>query len=174
MILLKAQLGRLLDGDDTLVARDAAGETVEQGRFPAAGAAGDQQVGARPDARLEKPGGFHGERAEADQVSELVGRGGKPANGEHRPIDRNRGQHHRHPGAVRQAGLEHGIAGLKAPADTRDQGVDRGQKLVFVGKSPVGQQDPAFPLNVDGVGSVDHDLGQARIPQKVADRLELG
>ena len=100
VILLEPQFSRLLDAHDPLVARDAAGETVEQRRLPAAGAARDEYVRAGPDTRLKKRGGFHRQGAEADQVTDLVWRRGKPADGHHRSIDRDRRQHHRHTGAI--------------------------------------------------------------------------
>ena len=50
--LLQLQFGRVFDGDDALLARDEAGERVEQGGFAGAGSARDDDVQARLHARL--------------------------------------------------------------------------------------------------------------------------
>ena len=68
--LLKLQLGRVLAGDDTLVAVDEVGQAVEQGCLAGAGAAGDDDVAAHPAHDLQDLGAVVRDSAEADELIE--------------------------------------------------------------------------------------------------------
>ena len=68
VLLAELELGRVLDGHDPLVVRDERREDVEHRRLAGAGAAGDEDVQARFDARLEELEHLGRRGAEADQV----------------------------------------------------------------------------------------------------------
>ena len=53
VFLLKFQLRRIFDGDDTLGYRDVIRQTIEQRGFAGTGAAGDQDIQARLNARFQ-------------------------------------------------------------------------------------------------------------------------
>ena len=173
VVLLQLQLGRLLDGDDALVPGDAGRQGVEQGRLAAARAAGDQQVRANLDAGPQERGRLDGQAAEPDQVVEPEGARRELADGEHRSVDRDRREHDGEPGAVWQANFQDRIAGVEPAAGGRDQRFDGGHEVVFVSELPVRHKDPTVALDVDRVGPVDHDLGQAGVAEQRQDRLEV-
>ena len=85
----QAELGRVFDGHDALVARQARREAVQQRGLAAARAAGDEHVATRRD-RLTQEIGDVG-RAE---VFELEGACAEAADREARTVDRHR-RHHR-------------------------------------------------------------------------------
>ena len=66
------QFEDLLDGDDPLARRDRRAQRVQQRGLAGLGSAGDQDVQARRDARLEEPRRLLGQRADRDQLVQRV------------------------------------------------------------------------------------------------------
>ena len=70
MRLLQLQFGRVLAGDDALVAVDIVGQAVEQRRLAGAGTAGDDDVAADAADDLQHLGAFGRDGAELDELVE--------------------------------------------------------------------------------------------------------
>ena len=87
VLLPELQLRRIFNGHDPLVVGDEGGQHVEKGRFPGAGASGDQDVEPRlhaPHQQLQHGGG---ERAVADQVLSRQGVLAEFPDGQMRAVD---------------------------------------------------------------------------------------
>ena len=84
VVLVELELLGVLDGDDALVGGDERRQHVEGRRLAGAGAAGDDHVEAADHAGLQEAGRVGVERAEPDQVVDLVRVLGELPDGEER------------------------------------------------------------------------------------------
>ena len=100
VLLLQRQLGGVLDRDDPLPARDELRQRVQHGGLARRGAAGDDDVQPGPDAGGQQLGGRPVQACRAEQLGQPVRLGEQP-DGHRRPGQRQRRQHHVHPGAAR-------------------------------------------------------------------------
>ena len=72
MGLLQLEFGGVFDGDQTLLLRDEGGERVEHRRFAGTGAARDDGGDARLDGGREQFGHLRFERADLDQLVQII------------------------------------------------------------------------------------------------------
>ena len=142
--LLQLQLGRVLAGDDALVVVDVAGQAVEQRGLAGAGAAGDQGVDPAAADDLEDLGALGRDRAELDQLleGELVLL--ELADGERRPVDRERRNDDVDARAVGQARVADRRGFVDAPADLADDALADVQELLVVAEADAGPLDLAL------------------------------
>ncbi len=160
--LLELEFGGVLDGDDALVAGDEAGEGVEQGGLPAAGAAGDDDVEAGPDEGGEQHQQVFVEGAELDQLGEGVG-AREAADGEGGAGQGERRDDDVDAFAGGEPGVDHGVGLVDAAVDGGDDAFDGLHQLLVRGEPHRQLLDAARSFDEDRVGSVDHDLGDGRV-----------
>src|SRR5580692_7372009 len=168
--LLQLQFGGVLAGDDALVVVDVAGEAIEQRRLARAGAAGDQGVDPAAADDFEDFGAFRRDRAVSDQLLERELVLLEFADGERRPVDRQR----RHDGvdarAVRQARIADRRGFIDAAADLADDALADIQELLVVAEADAGLLDLAGDFDVDRARAVDHDVGDLIARQQRLER----
>ena len=176
MRLLQLQFGRVLAGDDALVAVDIVGQAVEQRRLAGTGAAGDDDVAAHAADDLQHLGAFLRDRAEPDELVEgqlvLL----ELADGERGAIDCERRRDHVDARAVRQARIADRARFVDAPADLADDALADIEKLLVVAEADAGLLDLAVDLDIDRLGAVDHDVGdvvarQQRLQRTIAQHV---
>src|SRR5438067_9447222 len=154
------------------MALDRAGERIEEGRLPAAGATGDQQVRADLNAGPQKGRSLDRKRAEPDQVVQRIRTRRELTNPEPRAIHRDWRQNYGQPRAIHQPDFGHRLAEIERPANAREERRDGAQEVVLVVKAVVGHQDPALAFDIDRIRGVDHDFGQARFAHELLYELE--
>ena len=174
--LLQLQFGGVLAGDDALVVVDELGEAVEQRGLAGAGAAGDDGVDAAAADDLEDLGAFRRDRAELDQLLERELVLLELADGERRPVDRQRRHDDVDARAVRQARVADRRGFVDAAADLADDALADVEKLLVVAEADAGLLDLAGDFDVDRAGAVDHDVGdvvarQQRLERAVAEHV---
>ena len=173
VLLAELQLGRVLDGDDALVVGDERREDVEHRRLARAGAARDEDVEARLDARLAgsrtSPGVAVPKRIRSSTVKgeaanlRMVMTGPTRLSGGMMALTRE---------PSIEARVDHRARLVDAPADGRDDAVDDAHHVVVVLERDVGQLELAGALDVDLARAVDHDLGDALVAQQRLERAE--
>jgi hypothetical protein len=170
--VLDLQLGRILDGDDPLVRRDERREQVEQRRLAGAGAAGDQDVGARPHTRAQEIQGRSTQRAQPHQVVGGQQLARELPDRQRRSVHRQRRDDRVDARAIGQARVHHRRGIVQPPADRPQDLVDDVQHVRIVAEGRVRPMDDAVALEVDAVPGVDHDLGDGRIAQQRLERAQ--
>ncbi len=174
--LLQLQFGGVLAGDDALVVIDVAGEAIEQRRLAGAGAAGDQGIDPAAADDFEDFRAFGRNRAVFDELLERQLVLLEFADGERRPVDRQR----RHDGvdarAVRQARVADRRQFIDTAADLADDALADVQELLVVAEANAGFLDLAGDFDVDRARAVDHDVGdlvarQQRLERTVAEHV---
>ena len=108
VLLVQLQLGGVLDGDDSVLDGDEARQDVEEGRLACAGASRDDDVGLREDCGLQEAETGLVACAEADEVLDLVGVARELADGEQRPVQRERADDGVDTGAVGETRIAQG------------------------------------------------------------------
>src|SRR5690606_24229319 len=116
-----------------------------------AGAAGDQHVELAPDAGFHDGDEVHGPGAEGDQVLGRVRVLRELPDGEHGAVEGEGRDDGVDPGAVGEAGVDHGGGLVHPPAHGGDDLVDDGPVLGVVGERQVGVLDAALALHPDVV-----------------------
>ena len=111
----------------------------------------------------------HRHRPEVDEVGHRVGILGELPDRQGGAVERQRRDDGVDPGAVGQAGVDHGARLVDAPADGTDDLVDHLPVLAVVGEGEVGRLDDALPLHPDLVVGVAHDLGDGRVGQRAVE-----
>ena len=71
------------------------------------------------------------------------------ADRDRRPVDRQRRDHDVDPRAVGEAGVDHRAELVDAPAERREDALDRVAQLLLVGEGDLGRLDPPAALDVD-------------------------
>jgi hypothetical protein len=155
--LLQLQFGRVLAGHDALVVVDIAGQTIEQRRLAGADAARNKLIHPAAAGHLEDLGAFRRDRSAADQLLERRLVLTEFADGERRPVDRER----RHDGVdartVRQARVADRRGFLHAAADLADDTLTDVEKLLIIAKPDAGLLNFAAHFDIDRAGAVHHD-----------------
>ena len=172
VLLAQLQLGRVLDRDDALVVGDERRQDVEQRRLAGAGAAGDDDVQARLDARAQEVDHLGRRGPEADQVVRRHRRGRELADGDHGPDERDGRDDDVDARAVDEAGVDHRRRLVDAPADRRDDALDDAHHVIVVLERHVGQLDLAAALDVHLARAVDHHLSDRLVAQQRLQRAE--
>ncbi len=170
MFLAQLQLGGILNGDDAFVVGDEAGKNVQQRRFAATGAAGDDDVEPRFYGSSHE--GEHVRRDGAQPAVLLVGDPvpAELADGDRWAVQRQRRDDGVDAGtgsrSIDQATIDIGRGLVAAPANGRDDAVDHAQHVVVVLEGDVRFQQFAGALNPDAVWAVDHDFTDRRVGQE--------
>ncbi len=170
MRVVDLQLGRIFDGDHTLVVRDEACDHVESRRLARPGAARDQDVHAAQHRGLEEL--RHG-RAEASLSREVLhAEHGvlELADRECGAMDRGGADDRVDTASVRQPGVDHRVQAVDVPASGRHHAADRLQELVLVLETHVGLRQHAAALNENLVRAVHHDLAHGAVVQQAVER----
>jgi hypothetical protein len=170
--LLQLQLGGVLDGDDAFPVRDERGERVQHGRLAGAGAARDEAVELGLHAGGQERQHLRRGAVDRHHVLDPQRRAAEAANGEHRPVDGQRGDDGVDAGAVGQAGVGHGRRFVDPAAHPRHDAHDDLLEVRVVPEAHVGQLQLAEPLDVDRIEAVDHDVGDGRVGQQWLERPE--
>lgn len=156
MRLLQLQFGRVLAGDDALVAVDVVGEAVEQSRLAGAGAARDDDVAANTTDDLEDFGALRRDGTELDQLIERQLVLLEFADGECGAVDGERRSDDVDARAVGKAGVADRAGFIDAATDLTDNALADVEKLLVVTKANAGLLDLAIDFDVDVLGAVDH------------------
>ena len=158
-VLVKAQLRRILDGDDSLVWRYLGREGVEQRRLARARAAGHRHVLAQAHRPAQKPCVPQWQRPQPHQALERTELAGELPDGDDGPVHRNGRDDGVHAIAVRQARVHDGARIIQAAAQGRQDAVDREHDLLGRVEDAPGRLQLARPLEVQRPAAVHHDLG---------------
>ena len=147
MRLLQLQFGRILAGDDALVAVDIVGQAVEQRRLAGAGAAGDDDVAADAADDLQNVGAFRRDRAELDELVERQLVLLELADGERGAVDGERRRDDVDARAVGQAGVADRARFIDAAADLADDALADVEELLVVAEADAGLLDLAVDFD---------------------------
>ena len=155
---------------------DRAGEAVEQRGLARARAAGDQHVAAHPADDLEQRLGLRRDRLVLEELLELQAVLLELADGERRPVDRQRRRDHVDAAAVGEARVADRARLVDAAADLADDALADVHQLGVVGKAHRRLLHLAVHLDVGGGRAVDHDVGdvvarQQRLERAVAEHV---
>ena len=170
MRLLQLQFGGVLAGNDTLVIVDVAGQTIEQRRFAGAGAAGNEHIHTAAADHLEDFGAFRRNRSVADQLLECQLVLAEFADGERRPVDRQRRHDRVDTRTVRQTRVADRRSFVDAPADLTDDALTDIEQLLIVAKADAGLLNFAADFDIDRTGAVHHDVGDLIARQQWLER----
>ena len=166
MLLLELQLHRVLDRDDPLVLRNERRQHVQQGGLSGAGPAGHDDVEPSLHAGVQQFRHLRGERAEGDQVADVERVLGELADGQRGTVEGQWRHHGIDPGTVGEAGVHQWGRFVDPPADPGDNALDHPPQVFLGGEPGGGAHQFATALDVDHVGSVDHDLGDGPVVQQ--------
>src|SRR3990172_1180788 len=172
VLLPELELGGVLDRHDPLVVRDEARQDVQGRRLAGAGAAGDEDVEARFDARPEELEHLGCRGPEADQVVHGEGGGRELPDRDHGTDERQGRDDRVDARAVGQTGVDHRRRLVDAAADRGDDPIDDPHDVVVVLEDGVRQLEFAGPLDVDLARAVDHDLRDRLVPKERLQRPE--
>ena len=94
---------------------------------------------------------------------------------EHRPVERERRDHHVHARAVGQAGVDERLGLVDAAAERREDALDRVAELPVAREPDLGGLEPPAPLDPRRRGAADQDLvdlgvGEQRLERPEAER----
>ena len=161
--LLKLQLRRILDGHDAFGVADEGRHRVEQGRFAAARAAGDQHVQPAAHDGLNEFGDLGRERAELDHFFDVDRDFRELADGQKRPVDgqwRNDGID---AGPILEPGIDHRLRFVDPAPDARNDLVDNPEQVPVV--LELDRRVLQFPVafHVDLAIGVHKDVRHGRI-----------
>src|ERR1700674_2546431 len=136
--LLQLQFGCVLARDDSLVVVDVTREAVEQSGFTGTSTAGNKSVNSATADDFEKFSAFRRDGSKADELLEREFIFFEFADGQSRPIDRQR----RHDGVdarpVRQAGIADWRSFVDAATDLADDALTNIEKLLIVAETNSG------------------------------------
>ena len=163
MRLLELQLGRVLDGDDTLALGDERRDDVERRRLTGASTAGDEDVDARLDARAQELRHLLVERAERDEVLDRQRRLAELSDRERRPDERERRDDDVDTGAVLEARVHERRRLVDAAAERREDALDDVHQMRVVMELHIRELELAHALDEDLLRPVDHDLCDAAV-----------
>ena len=172
MRLLQLQFGRVLDGDEALLVGDERRERVEHRGLARAGAARDDRRDARVDGGGEHLAHRRPQRADVDQLFQVVRLLGEFADRDQRPVDRDRPHRDVDARAVEQARVAQRLRFVDAPSDRRDDLVDDAQQVLLVLEAHRRRLEHAVALDVDALVAVDQDVVDGRVLQQRLDRPE--
>ena len=111
-------------------------------------------------------------RPDRDEVVRREARATEAADREHRPVDRERRDDDVDPRAVRQPRVHERLGLVDAPAERREDPLDRVAQIGLRVERDAGVLDPAGPLDEDRARAVDHDLVDGRVAQQRLERAE--
>src|SRR6185437_8403588 len=154
------------DRHHPFVAGDEARQGIEKRGLTATGAAADENVEARLDARFHQHRHFRREGLVVEKVFELQGVGPEAANAEAWAVEGDRWNDGIDAGAVWQAGVHHRAGFIDAPADFRYDAVDDLQQVIVVAEFDLGLLQFAAALNVHLERAVDENIADGRIFEK--------
>ena len=158
MVLLELELRRVLDRHDALRHRDGVREDVQERRLAGAGTAGHQDVESGLNGPPQHVGESRRHGSIRDEIAHLQWIDGESPDRQHRAVQRQRRDDGIDPGAVRQAGVDHGRRFVDTAAHGRHDAVDDLQEMGVVTEDRVRPLELAAPLHVHFVGSVDEDV----------------
>ncbi len=163
VLLVKLELGRILDGHNPFVGWDEGAENVQGRRLAAAGAPGDKDVQSRPYASCQEQGHAPVQGAVADEVFDLEGLLGELPDRQRRTPERQGGDDCIHARAVRKPSVDHRTGFVNPPPEGRNDPLDQVHHF-HVGREPDRRKlQAALPLNIDLVTPVDHDFSNGFI-----------
>ena len=173
VLLLQPELGRVLDRDDTLVARDERAQRVQQRGLSGTGTAGDQDVESRLHAAGQQLQHLDRHRAIRDQLLDRQVRA-EATDRQHGTVERERRNDRVDARAVGQAGVHHGRRLVDATADAAHDAVDDRHQVRVVAERALHARQLAATLDEDVLGAVDQDVGDGRVAEQRLDRAEAG
>src|SRR5712692_2152859 len=168
--MAQLELCGVLDGHDALRLRDEFRERVEERCLSTAGAAADDDVGARRHGRREEARGLWADRVErdeilkAEQLWELADRDRRSLQGERRDDDV-----HAEP-RFRYACVDRGARLVDAPPEPPQDPLDDRHDVRLVVERDVGALDDPVALDEHLARCVDHDLLDLGVVKQRLDR----
>src|SRR5205085_8772611 len=134
VLLVKLELGRVLDRDDAIGVRNGGRESIEEGGLAGARSARDQDVQLGVDAPLEELDRFFGECAKSYKLGEAEASLAELADRDERPRKREGGQHGVHTASIGKTGIDHRRGLVDAATDLSDDLVDDPAQVGLVGE----------------------------------------
>ncbi len=113
-----------------------------------------------------------GQRAELEQLTRPRPPGAEAPNREGGAVDRQRRDHHVDAGAIGEAGVDHRAELVYAPAQRRQDPLDRIAQLLLAGEADARRFDSPAALHIDPLGAVDHHLLDIRVGKQILERAE--
>jgi hypothetical protein len=147
-------------------------DSVEQRGLAAAGAAGNDHVEPAPDASPQEIEDLLRDRTIDDQVGGADRLGAEPANGHHRPVQRQRRDDGVDAAAVGQVAVHHWTGFVHAAAGLADDALHDVAQVRFVAEGEIGQLQLPVPLHVHRVRAVDEDVGDVGVLHQRLERAE--
>ena len=158
VLLIEVQFRRVLDHDDALAVGNHFGQRAQKRGLAGARAARDQDVLPRTDRDREEIQHLRGQRADREQVGAPQPLASETADGNRRSVDRGRRQRRVHAAAVRQPEIGHRRPGVDPAADARGDALDDPHDVVGIAEAHIRAFEPAEPLDVHLVRSVDEHV----------------
>lgn len=172
VLLLQAQLGGILDGDDALAVGDEGRDDVERRRLTGASAARDEDVDARLDTGAQESRHLLVHRAERDQVVDAQRRLGELADGQARADERERRDDDVDARAVLEARIDERRRFVDATSERRQDALDDVHEVRRIVELRIRQLELAHALDEDLARPIDHDLGDGIVLAQRLDRAE--
>ena len=126
----------------------------------------------RRDRSREELGERRGQRPVGHELLGREAAAAEAADGQHRAVERERRDHHVDARAVGQAGVDERLGLVDAPAERREDALDRVPELAVAGEADVGGLEPPVPLDPGGRGAGDEDLVDLGIGEQRLERAE--
>src|ERR1019366_2570021 len=149
-----------------LVMIDVIGHAVEKSGFARARATGNQDIATHPPDDFKNLAAFRRNRAEANQLIESKLVLSKLADGENRPIDRERRSDHIDTRAVGETRVANRRSFVDPAPDLADDPLTNVHQLRVVAKADVRQLNLAADLDEGAGRSIDHDVGDVVAPKQ--------
>ena len=172
VLLLQAQLGGILDGDDAFALGDERRDDVERRRFTGARAARDEDIDACLDARAQKGRHLLIHRAEGDQIVDGKRSLGEFADGQARADERQRRDDDVDTRAIFETGIDERRGFIDAASERRQDTLDDVHEVCRIMEFHVGQFELAHALDEDLMRPVDHDFGDGIVLAQGFNRAE--
>src|SRR3974390_313623 len=170
--LLQLQFSGVFAGDNALVIVDELGEAVEQRGFPRTPTARNHRIySAAPD-DAQNLGALRLDGAHPDELIECKLVLLELADGQCGTVDRQRRHDDVYPRTVREACVANRRGFIDAAADLTDDTLANIEELLVVTEAGAGLLDLAFNFDVNGVGTIYHNIGDVVPRQQWLERPE--
>ena len=165
MVLFELEFGSILDGDDAFVVAESARQCIEKCGFAGPSAAGNDDIEFRLDTNGEQISDLIAQRSLVHQLVHAEGTRKAP-NRQLWPVDGQRREYDVDPLPGRETRVHHRTRLIDSTVDPGHDAIDGLQQLSFGSEPCTDTFDAAETLDIDLVGTVDHDFGDGGIGEE--------